>query len=115
MALPEVKNLKNARYLIGYKATLKSMRPDCIQDLFPQWNWSCRKTGHKQRQKKTSLQLFTTIICKKCPSSIQCRDSNLWNVSLFPLPLDQGSRPNESYFYNSILKDIQWFIGNNFS
>ena len=33
MALPEVKNLKNARYLIGYKATQKSMRPDCIQDL----------------------------------------------------------------------------------
>ena len=33
MALPEVKNLKNARYLIGYKANQKSMRPDCIQDL----------------------------------------------------------------------------------
>ena len=64
MALPEVKNLKNARYLIGYKATLKSMRPDCIQDLFPQWNWSCRKTGHKQRQKKHHYNYLQQLYAK---------------------------------------------------
>ena len=62
MALPEVIKLKNARYHIGYKATQKSMRPDCIQTLFPLWNWCCRKTGHKYWQKKkneiTRLVLF---------------------------------------------------------
>ena len=35
---------------------------------------------------KQILQIFTTIICKKCPSSILCQDSN-------PQPLEHESPP----------------------
>ena len=41
-----------------------------------------------------------TNVCEKCPSTIGCYDQthNLQNMSLPPLPLDQGSRP---HFYPS--------------
>ena len=35
---------------------------------------------------KQTLQIFTTNICEKCPSSLRCRDSN-------PRPLERESPP----------------------
>ena len=49
-----------------------------------------------QKKKKNIFTILTTNICWKNVhpvngAGIQTHD--LWNVSLFPLPLDQGSRP----------------------
>ena len=42
------------------------------------------------------ITIFTTNICGKNVHPVYgagIRTHDLWNVSLFPLPLDQGSRP----------------------
>ena len=52
MALPEVQKTKNARYLISYKATQKSMRPACIQILFPHGTGAVERLGTNIGKKK---------------------------------------------------------------
>ena len=81
MALPEVKNLKNARYLIGYKATQKSMRPDCIQDLSSlNGTGPVERLGTNNGKKKKRIIKFTCtyvlareVEYKECASLLGAR------------------------------------------
>ena len=41
---------------------------------------------------KQTLQFLQQINVKKCPSGAGIRIHDLWNMSLLPKPLDQGSR-----------------------
>ena len=51
---------------------------------------------------KQTIQFLQQINVKKClvypESCAGIRTHNLWNASLFPKPLDQGSRPKKSEF-----------------
>ena len=66
MALPEVQKTKNARYLISYKATQKSMRPACIQILFPHGTGAVERLGTNiGKKKKIIAHGYESFICKK--------------------------------------------------
>ena len=51
--------------------------------------------------KQTSLQFLQQIYVKKCPSSIQCRDSN-------PQPLEHASPPITTIISYFLRKKQQW-------
>ena len=59
--------------------------------------------------KQTSLQCLHQIYVKNVHPAYctGIRTHNLWNVSLFPLPLDQGSRPLSEIFINPFLFHLQ--------
>ena len=61
MALPEVEKTKNARYLISYKATQKSMRPDRIHILYPYGTGDVEGLGTNIGKKKKKVLVVSKL------------------------------------------------------
>ena len=59
-----------------------------------------------------SITFFTTNRCEKCPSSIQCWDSNPQpsEHESAPIPLDQGFRPKPLFVWEEFLSNFSNYL-----